>query len=83
LSENESLFRLPVWKNPFLVAAIALSMGLHFMILYVPIFTVCLRETFSSKQSLICILAIVRHYTVELGRMAGCSLLECPGAHLR
>jgi len=39
LSENESLFRLPVWKNPFLVAAIALSMGLHFMILYVPMFT--------------------------------------------
>jgi len=39
LSENESLFRLPVWKNPFLVAAIALSMGLHFMILYVPILT--------------------------------------------
>ncbi|KAG5635220.1 hypothetical protein H0H81_012010 [Sphagnurus paluster] len=42
LSENESLLRLPVWKNPFLVAAIALSMGLHFMILYVPFFTVSL-----------------------------------------
>lgn len=40
LSENESLLVLPVWKNPFLVAAIALSMGLHFMILYVPFFTV-------------------------------------------
>jgi len=39
LSENESLFKLPVWKNPFLVAAIALSMSLHFMILYVPFFT--------------------------------------------
>ncbi|KAK0503109.1 Ca-transporting ATPase [Armillaria luteobubalina] len=39
LSENESLLRLPVWKNPFLVAAITLSMGLHFMILYVPFFT--------------------------------------------
>ncbi|KAH8833548.1 hypothetical protein DL96DRAFT_1754258 [Flagelloscypha sp. PMI_526] len=38
LSENESLLRLPVWKNPFLVAAIALSMALHFMILYVPFF---------------------------------------------
>ncbi|CAK5279628.1 unnamed protein product [Mycena citricolor] len=34
LSENESLLALPVWKNPFLVAAVALSMGLHFMILY-------------------------------------------------
>ncbi|RDB24075.1 Sarcoplasmic/endoplasmic reticulum calcium ATPase 3 [Hypsizygus marmoreus] len=39
LSENESLFVLPVWKNPFLVGAIALSMALHFMILYVPFFT--------------------------------------------
>ncbi|GJJ11929.1 hypothetical protein Clacol_006167 [Clathrus columnatus] len=39
LSENESLFVLPVWKNPFLVAAIALSMALHFAILYIPFFT--------------------------------------------
>lgn len=41
LSENESLLALPVWKNPFLVGAVALSMALHFMILYVPFFTVC------------------------------------------
>ncbi|KAF8343779.1 calcium-transporting ATPase [Cantharellus anzutake] len=40
LSENESLLRLPVWKNMYLVGAIALSMGLHFLILYVPFFTV-------------------------------------------
>lgn len=40
LSENESLLRLPLWKNPFLVAAITLSMALHFMILYTPFFTV-------------------------------------------
>ncbi|KXN82561.1 Calcium-transporting ATPase sarcoplasmic/endoplasmic reticulum type [Leucoagaricus sp. SymC.cos] len=39
LSENESLLRLPVWKNMYLVMAIALSMALHFMILYVPFFT--------------------------------------------
>lgn len=36
LSEDESLFNLPLWTNPYLVAAIALSMALHFMILYVP-----------------------------------------------
>lgn len=42
LSENESLLRLPLWKNPFLVGAIALSMALHFMILYTPFFTVSL-----------------------------------------
>ncbi|KAG5728382.1 Sarcoplasmic/endoplasmic reticulum calcium ATPase 3 [Termitomyces sp. T112] len=39
LSENESLLKLPLWRNPFLVGAIALSMALHFMILYVPFFT--------------------------------------------
>ncbi|RXW13904.1 hypothetical protein EST38_g11950 [Candolleomyces aberdarensis] len=39
LSENESLLRLPVWKNMYLVYAITLSMSLHFMILYVPFFT--------------------------------------------
>lgn len=40
LSENESLLRLPIWKNMFLVAAITLSMVLHMVILYVPFFTV-------------------------------------------
>ncbi|KAL4067672.1 hypothetical protein J3A83DRAFT_4097783 [Scleroderma citrinum] len=39
LSENESLLRLPVWKNLYLVAAITLSMVLHFAILYIPFFT--------------------------------------------
>jgi Ca2+ transporting ATPase len=38
LSENESLLVLPLWTNPYLVASIALSMALHFMILYVPFF---------------------------------------------
>ena len=40
LSENESLLRLPLWANPYLVAAITLSMALHFAILYIPVFTV-------------------------------------------
>jgi len=39
LSENESLLVLPLWKNPFLVAAITLSMLLHIGILYIPFFT--------------------------------------------
>ncbi|KIO28152.1 hypothetical protein M407DRAFT_72156 [Tulasnella calospora MUT 4182] len=39
LSENESLLRLPLWKNPFLVAAITLSMVMHVAILYIPFFT--------------------------------------------
>ncbi|OAX36610.1 calcium ATPase [Rhizopogon vinicolor AM-OR11-026] len=45
LSENESLLRLPVWKNPFLVAAITLSMALHFAILYIPFFTTLFQIT--------------------------------------
>lgn len=40
LSENESLLALPLWKNPFLVFAIALSMVLHISILYIPFFAV-------------------------------------------
>ncbi|EPQ58421.1 Ca-transporting ATPase [Gloeophyllum trabeum ATCC 11539] len=39
LSENESLLRLPIWKNMYLVGAICLSMALHFAILYIPFFT--------------------------------------------
>lgn len=36
LSENQSLLVLPPWSNPWLLAAIALSMALHMLILYVP-----------------------------------------------
>jgi Ca2+ transporting ATPase len=38
LSEDESLLVLPLWTNPYLIGAIALSMALHFVILYVPFF---------------------------------------------
>ena len=46
LSENESLLRLPLWKNMYLVAAISLSMALHFMILYIPFFTVSCLDSY-------------------------------------
>ncbi|EIN03660.1 calcium-transporting ATPase [Punctularia strigosozonata HHB-11173 SS5] len=45
LSENESLLRLPVWRNKFLVGAIALSMALHVAILYIPFFTALFQIT--------------------------------------
>lgn len=35
LSENQSLVVMPPWINPFLLGAMALSFGLHFMILHV------------------------------------------------
>jgi Ca2+ transporting ATPase len=38
LSENQSLVKMPPWINIWLVLAICLSMSLHFMILYVPVF---------------------------------------------
>lgn len=38
LSSSESLVTLPLWKNPYLVLAISLSMALHFILLYVPFF---------------------------------------------
>ena len=40
LSENQSLIKMPPWYNKYLLFAIALSMSLHMMILYVPMFNV-------------------------------------------
>uniref|UniRef100_T1IJU5 Calcium-transporting ATPase n=1 Tax=Strigamia maritima TaxID=126957 RepID=T1IJU5_STRMM len=37
LSENQSLVKMPPWSNIWLLSAIALSMTLHFVILYVEI----------------------------------------------
>lgn len=36
LSEDESLLRMPPWVNPWLLLAMSVSFGLHFLILYVP-----------------------------------------------
>ncbi|XP_034496749.1 sarcoplasmic/endoplasmic reticulum calcium ATPase 3 isoform X3 [Ailuropoda melanoleuca] len=36
VSENQSLLRMPPWLNPWLLAAVAMSMALHFLILLVP-----------------------------------------------
>merc|ERR1712071_99412 len=38
VSENQSIFRMPPWLNMWLMGAFFLSLGLHFMILYVPPF---------------------------------------------
>ncbi|KAL6616337.1 hypothetical protein ACP70R_038607 [Stipagrostis hirtigluma subsp. patula] len=38
LSEDASLLTMPPWVNPWLLLAMAVSFGLHFMILYVPFF---------------------------------------------
>ncbi|XP_007016574.2 PREDICTED: calcium-transporting ATPase 4, endoplasmic reticulum-type [Theobroma cacao] len=36
LSEDGSLFTMPPWVNPWLLLAMSVSFGLHFLILYVP-----------------------------------------------
>lgn len=36
LSEDGSLLTMPPWKNPWLLLAMSISFGLHFLILYVP-----------------------------------------------
>ena len=36
LSEDCSLASQPPWVNPYLLAAMALSFGLHFLVMYVP-----------------------------------------------
>lgn len=40
LSENQSLLAMPPWSNPWLLGAIALSMSLHFLILYTEVMSV-------------------------------------------
>ena len=43
ISENQSLVAMPPWINPLLLGAMALSFGLHFVILYVDVMAVSLR----------------------------------------
>ena len=43
LSEDGSLVQMPPWVNPYLLVAMVVSFGLHFLILYVPF----LADTFS------------------------------------
>ncbi|KAL3622290.1 Calcium-transporting ATPase 2, endoplasmic reticulum-type [Castilleja foliolosa] len=37
LSEDNSLVRMPPWRNPWLLVAMSVSFGLHCLILYVPL----------------------------------------------
>ncbi|XP_066362867.1 calcium-transporting ATPase 4, endoplasmic reticulum-type-like [Miscanthus floridulus] len=37
LSEDSSLLTMPPWVNPWLLVAMSVSFGLHFLILYVPV----------------------------------------------
>nr|ABS19815.1 sarco/endoplasmic reticulum calcium ATPase isoform A [Pinctada fucata] len=45
LSENQSLISMPPWSNKWLLGAIALSMSLHFFILYVDVMSTIFQIT--------------------------------------
>jgi len=45
LSENQSLVTMPPWTNIWLMSSIALSMTLHFVILYVEILSTVFQTT--------------------------------------
>ncbi|CAJ0600259.1 unnamed protein product [Cylicocyclus nassatus] len=58
LSENQSLFVMPPWSNMWLCSAIALSMSLHFVILYVDIMSTIFQITPLSVVEWIAVLKI-------------------------
>ncbi|VDK44717.1 unnamed protein product, partial [Cylicostephanus goldi] len=58
LSENQSLFVMPPWENMWLCSAIALSMSLHFVILYVDIMSTIFQITPLSVVEWIAVLKI-------------------------
>jgi len=79
LSENESLLRLPLWKNMYLVGAISLSMALHFMILYVPFFTVgIIRLVIIVLWLIVSTSDPFRHHPAQLDRVASGSTHQLP-----
>jgi len=45
LSENQSILSMPPWKNIWLCVSVAVSMLLHFFILYVPFFNTIFKVT--------------------------------------
>ncbi|CAD5213323.1 unnamed protein product [Bursaphelenchus okinawaensis] len=58
LSENQSILKMPPWTNIWLCAAIALSMSLHFVILYVDIMSTIFQITPLSIVEWIAVLKI-------------------------
>ncbi len=57
LSENQSLLVMPPWINPLLLASMALSFSLHFVVLYVDFMSV------SSKFPYYCIISLLLMYS--------------------
>lgn len=58
LSESDSLLTFPLWKNVYLILAIALSMVLHLIILYVPWFSMLFKVLPLNKHEWIAIFVL-------------------------
>merc|ERR1711970_34288 len=56
VSENQSIVRMPPWLNIWLMGAFFLSLGLHFMILYVPPFPTIFQVTDLNAEEWMCVL---------------------------
>ncbi|XP_028990645.1 ATPase sarcoplasmic/endoplasmic reticulum Ca2+ transporting 1, like isoform X2 [Betta splendens] len=58
LSENQSLVRMPPWSNFWLLAAMTLSMSLHFMIIYVDPLPMIFKLTHLSTEQWLMVLKL-------------------------
>lgn len=65
LSENQSLLVMQPWINPFLLGAMGLSFGLHFLILSVDVLAVSQYVHLNMNRSTI-ILAMIGHFQLIL-----------------
>ena len=63
---------MPPWTNKYLLYAITLSMSLHMMILYIPMFNVSLDLLSNEIKTYICILLdCISNLSTFIGRMVG------------
>jgi hypothetical protein len=62
---------MPPWRNKYLLYAIALSMSLHLMILYIPMFNVSLIIYFYQINNVI-LLDCISNLSTLIRRMVGC-----------
>ncbi|CAF2261015.1 hypothetical protein YC2023_097410 [Brassica napus] len=58
LSEDGSFVTMPPWVNPWLLLAMAVSFGLHFVILYVPFLAQVFRIVLLSLNEWVLVLAV-------------------------
>ena len=82
LSENQSLIVMPPWINFWLLGAMGLSMGLHFVLLYVEVLGVSIGHFHTVKEKLgIIRLKAKKNGTIQLIHPLSPSRPSSPSAH--